>query len=78
MLMDFTLSYRPVRNASEVMQIINSILKLRAHSPTLIHRDSSRSHLIVTLTISSKSLDALALGETHSYKRSQNRLRLHQ
>ncbi|XP_072218695.1 kinesin-like protein KIF25 [Leuresthes tenuis] len=55
------LTYEPVRNTSEVMQIINSILKLRAHSPTLIHRDSSRSHLIVTLTISSKSLDALAL-----------------
>ncbi|KAM9703591.1 kinesin-like protein KIF25 isoform 2-T2 [Menidia menidia] len=56
-----SLSYEPVRNASEVMQIINSVVKLRAHSPTLIHRDSSRSHLIVTFTISSKSLDAVTL-----------------
>ncbi|KAM4522245.1 kinesin-like protein KIF25 [Odontesthes bonariensis] len=56
-----SLTYEPVCDASEVMQIINGILKLRAHSPTLVHRDSSRSHLIVTLTISSKSLNALAL-----------------
>ncbi|XP_049445362.1 kinesin-like protein KIF25 [Epinephelus fuscoguttatus] len=56
-----SLTQEPVSNASEVMQIINSVLKLRAHSPTLIHADSSRSHLIVTLTISSKSPNALAL-----------------
>ncbi len=58
--------YRPVSNASEVMQIISRVLKFRAHCPTLVHTDSSRSHLIVTLTISSKSPNALALGETHS------------
>ncbi|XP_038583196.1 kinesin-like protein KIF25 [Micropterus salmoides] len=51
----------PVCNASEVMQIISSVLKLRAHCPTLVHTDSSRSHVIVTLTISSKSPNAQAL-----------------
>ncbi|XP_042359861.1 kinesin-like protein KIF25 [Plectropomus leopardus] len=56
-----SLTHKPVSNASEVMQIISSVLKLRAHCPTLIHTDSSRSHLIVTLTISSKSPNALAL-----------------
>ncbi|XP_070705908.1 kinesin-like protein KIF25 [Pempheris klunzingeri] len=56
-----SLTYEPVCNASEVMQIISSVMKLRAHCPTLIHTDSSRSHLIVTLTISSKSPNALAL-----------------
>ncbi|XP_068433497.1 kinesin-like protein KIF25 [Clinocottus analis] len=56
-----SLTHEPVHNASEVMQIISSVLKLRAHCPTLVHTDSSRSHLIVTLTISSKSLNALAL-----------------
>uniref|UniRef100_A0A3B5A5G0 Kinesin family member 25 n=1 Tax=Stegastes partitus TaxID=144197 RepID=A0A3B5A5G0_9TELE len=56
-----SLTYRPVCNASEVMHIISSVLKLRAHCPTLVHTDSSRSHLIVTLTISSKSPNALAL-----------------
>ncbi|XP_040920532.1 kinesin-like protein KIF25 [Toxotes jaculatrix] len=56
-----SLTYEPVCNASEVMQIISSVLKLRAHCPTLVHTDSSRSHLIVTLTISSKSPNALAL-----------------
>ncbi|XP_034556011.1 kinesin-like protein KIF25 isoform X2 [Notolabrus celidotus] len=56
-----SLTHLPVCNASEVMQIISSVLKRRAHCPTLIHPDSSRSHLIVTLTISSKSPNALAL-----------------
>ncbi|XP_074471114.1 kinesin-like protein KIF25 isoform X1 [Sebastes fasciatus] len=56
-----SLTYEPVCNASEVMQIISSVLKLRAHCPTLIHPDSSRSHIIITLTISSKSPNALAL-----------------
>ncbi|XP_041815310.1 kinesin-like protein KIF25 [Chelmon rostratus] len=55
------LTYEPVCNASEVMQVISSVLKLRAHCPTLVHTDSSRSHLVVTLTISSKSPNALAL-----------------
>ncbi|XP_033932510.1 kinesin-like protein KIF25 [Pseudochaenichthys georgianus] len=55
------LKYQPVRDASEVMQILSRVLKLRAHCPTLVHPDSSRSHLIVTLTISSKSPNALAL-----------------
>lgn len=67
------MSHRPVCNASEVMQIISSVLKLRAHCPTLVHADSSRSHLIVTLTISSKSPNALALGEMHSHTHSKNR-----
>lgn len=58
---------RPVCNAAEVMQIIGSVLKLRAHCPTMIHGNSSRSHLIVTLTISSKSPNAAALGETHTH-----------
>uniref|UniRef100_A0A3Q3N328 Kinesin motor domain-containing protein n=1 Tax=Mastacembelus armatus TaxID=205130 RepID=A0A3Q3N328_9TELE len=59
-----SLTYEPVSSTSEVMQIISRVLKLRAHSPTLVHTDSSRSHLIVTLTISSKSPSALAVGET--------------
>lgn len=58
---------RPVCSAAEVMQIIGSVLKLRAHCPTMIHANSSRSHLIVTLTISSKSPNAAALGETHTH-----------
>lgn len=61
--------YRPACNTSEVMQIIGNVLQLRAHCPTLIHADSSHSHLIVTLTISSKSPNAVALGETPSCTR---------
>lgn len=54
-------TFQPACSAPEVMQIIHRVLKLRAHCPTFIHTDSSRSHLIVTLTISSKSPNALAL-----------------
>ncbi|XP_026197553.1 kinesin-like protein KIF25 [Anabas testudineus] len=56
-----SLTYEPVFSASEVMHISSRVQKLRAHCDTLIHTDSSRSHLIVTLTISSKSPNALAL-----------------
>ncbi|RXN06255.1 kinesin KIF25 [Labeo rohita] len=55
------LTYELVRSSAEVMQLINSVLKLRSHCPTLVHMDSSRSHFIVTLTVTSKSPDALAL-----------------
>ncbi|AWP20056.1 Kinesin-like protein [Scophthalmus maximus] len=56
-----SLTHEPVCSASDVMRIISSILRFRAHCPTLVHTESSRSHLIVTLTISSKSPNALAL-----------------
>ncbi|XP_067338107.1 kinesin-like protein KIF25 [Channa argus] len=56
-----SLTSEPVFSASEVMHIVSGVLKLRAHRNTLIHTDSSRSHLIVTLTLSSKSPNALAL-----------------
>uniref|UniRef100_A0A673LP22 Kinesin family member 25 n=1 Tax=Sinocyclocheilus rhinocerous TaxID=307959 RepID=A0A673LP22_9TELE len=60
------LTYELVRSSAEVMQLINCVLKLRSHSPTLVHMDSSRSHFIVTLTVTSKSPDALALGMIYS------------
>ncbi|XP_060948103.1 kinesin-like protein KIF25 [Limanda limanda] len=69
-----SLTHEPVCSASEVMQIISSILNLRAHCPTLVHTESSRSHLIVTLTISSKSPNALALARRlQSAKRDMQR-----
>ena len=58
---------RLVRSSADVMQLMSSVLKLRTRCPTLVHRDSSRSHLVVTLTVSSKSPNALALGETHTH-----------
>ncbi|KAK0141091.1 Kinesin-like protein KIF25 [Merluccius polli] len=50
-----------VKSAPEVMQLIRGVVKLRARCPTLVHTHSSRSHLVVTLTLSSKSPHALAL-----------------
>ncbi|CAN9507471.1 unnamed protein product [Ophioblennius macclurei] len=55
------LTYEPVSDAAEVMRIIGRVLKRRVHCPTLVHADSSRSHLVVTLTVSSKSPNAVAL-----------------
>ncbi|XP_047243222.1 kinesin-like protein KIF25 [Girardinichthys multiradiatus] len=67
------LTYEPVCNASEIMQILSGVLKLRAQCPTLIHADSSRSHLVISLTISTKSPDALALA--HSLQRAKKNMK---
>ncbi|XP_066533910.1 kinesin-like protein KIF25 [Hoplias malabaricus] len=56
-----SLIHEVVESSAAVMQLISAVLRLRAHSPTCVHRDSSRSHLIVTLTVTSKSPNALAL-----------------
>ncbi|KAK1796009.1 hypothetical protein P4O66_009110, partial [Electrophorus voltai] len=55
------LTYESVHSSAEVMQLIIAVLRMRDHNPTLVHRDSSRSLLIATLTITSKSPHALAL-----------------
>ncbi|NWU90638.1 KIF25 protein, partial [Upupa epops] len=45
------LTYATVGNASEFLHLVNKGLQLRVRHPTLVHADSSRSHLVVTLTI---------------------------
>ncbi|NXP13685.1 KIF25 protein, partial [Thinocorus orbignyianus] len=45
------LTHETVENASEFLQLVNKGLLLRARHPTLVHAHSSRSHLVVTLTI---------------------------
>ncbi|KAI1897253.1 hypothetical protein AGOR_G00081410 [Albula goreensis] len=55
------LTHELVHSSAQVMHVISTVLRLRARAPTLVHRDSSRSHLIVTLTVTSKSPNALAL-----------------
>lgn len=42
---------RTVENASEFLHLVNKGLQLRVRHPTLVHAHSSRSHLVVTLTI---------------------------
>ncbi|XP_010223907.1 PREDICTED: kinesin-like protein KIF25 [Tinamus guttatus] len=42
---------RTVENASEFLHLVNKGLQLRVRNPTLVHAHSSRSHLVVTLTI---------------------------
>ncbi|XP_076129259.1 kinesin-like protein KIF25 [Alosa pseudoharengus] len=55
------LAHEPVGSGAQVMRLLSAVLKLRAQSPTLVHRDSSRSHLIVTLTVTSRSANAFAM-----------------
>uniref|UniRef100_A0A8C3QFY4 Kinesin family member 25 n=1 Tax=Cyanoderma ruficeps TaxID=181631 RepID=A0A8C3QFY4_9PASS len=45
------LTHETVENASEFLQLVNKGLQLRVTHPTLVHAHSSRSHLVVTLTI---------------------------
>ncbi|KAH0622450.1 hypothetical protein JD844_024776 [Phrynosoma platyrhinos] len=45
------LTYEPVEDAEEVLEIVNKGLQLRVKHPTLVHAHSSRSHLVVTLTV---------------------------
>ncbi|XP_029890764.1 kinesin-like protein KIF25 isoform X4 [Aquila chrysaetos chrysaetos] len=45
------LTYETVENASEFLHLVNKGLQLRVRHPTLVHAHSSRSHLVVTLTI---------------------------
>ncbi|OXB65394.1 hypothetical protein ASZ78_017124 [Callipepla squamata] len=45
------LTYETVANASEFLHLVIKGLQLRIRHPTLVHAHSSRSHLVVTLTI---------------------------
>ncbi|XP_068866295.1 kinesin-like protein KIF25 isoform X2 [Aphelocoma coerulescens] len=45
------LTHETVENALEFLHLVNKGLQLRVTHPTLVHAHSSRSHLVVTLTI---------------------------
>ncbi|XP_044531417.1 kinesin-like protein KIF25 [Gracilinanus agilis] len=45
------LAYELVESPAEFMKLINKSLQLRVRHPTLVHADSSRSHLVVTITL---------------------------
>lgn len=50
-LLHVSLLPRTVENASEFLHLVIKGLQLRVRHPTLVHAHSSRSHLVVTLTI---------------------------
>ncbi|XP_062981738.1 kinesin-like protein KIF25 [Elgaria multicarinata webbii] len=50
------LTYEPVEDAVEFLELVNKGLQLRVKHPTLVHAHSSRSHLVVTLTITTKAV----------------------
>ncbi|XP_023079338.2 kinesin-like protein KIF25 isoform X4 [Piliocolobus tephrosceles] len=45
------LASEAVNSASKLMELVRGGLQLRAKHPTLVHADSSRSHLIITVTL---------------------------
>ncbi|XP_066479025.1 kinesin-like protein KIF25 [Tiliqua scincoides] len=49
------LTYEPVEDAAEFVELVKKGLKLRVKHPTLVHAHSSRSHLVVSLTITTKT-----------------------
>lgn len=46
---------RPVEDVAAFLELVNKGLQLRVKHPTLVHAHSSRSHLVVTLSIISKA-----------------------
>ncbi|KAI8791899.1 kinesin-like protein KIF25 [Biomphalaria glabrata] len=50
-----TVTSKPVDNVDSVMTLVQLGLKTRKESATLVHEHSSRSHLIVTLTVTTKA-----------------------
>ncbi|KAJ6664607.1 hypothetical protein lerEdw1_006180 [Lerista edwardsae] len=50
------LTYEPVEDAAEFVELVKKGLLLRVKHPTLVHAHSSRSHLVVSLTIITKTV----------------------
>uniref|UniRef100_A0A8C5UE58 Kinesin family member 25 n=1 Tax=Malurus cyaneus samueli TaxID=2593467 RepID=A0A8C5UE58_9PASS len=60
------LTHETVENASEFLHLVNKGLQLRARHPTLVHAHSSRSHLVVTLTITTVQQGVCSLSLTRT------------
>nr|XP_005901885.1 PREDICTED: kinesin-like protein KIF25 [Bos mutus] len=45
------LTYQSVRSAAQFLTLVGGGLKLRAKQPTAVHAESSRSHLVITVTL---------------------------
>lgn len=44
-------THRSVRSAAEFLTLVGRGLQLRAKQPTAVHAESSRSHLVITVTL---------------------------
>nr|XP_021499693.1 kinesin-like protein KIF25 [Meriones unguiculatus] len=61
------LTCRAVTSAVEFVGLIHRAVHLRVQHPTLVHKNSSRSHLVVTATLTTaSSLDSTALQSSQS------------
>uniref|UniRef100_A0A8D2IU69 Kinesin family member 25 n=1 Tax=Varanus komodoensis TaxID=61221 RepID=A0A8D2IU69_VARKO len=57
------LTHEPVEDAAEFLELVHKGLQLRVTHPTLVHAHSSRSHLVLTLTITTKATLPGSLGK---------------
>lgn len=55
---------RSVHSAEEFMTLVGAGLQLRARQATAVHSDSSRSHLVVTATLT-RAASPHSTGEWH-------------
>ncbi|XP_055471844.1 kinesin-like protein KIF25 [Psammomys obesus] len=60
------LTCRAVMSAVEFVGLIHRAVHLRVQHPTLVHKNSSRSHLVVTATLTTASLGSTALQSSQS------------
>ncbi|XP_020663900.3 kinesin-like protein KIF25 [Pogona vitticeps] len=68
------LTYEPVGDAVEFLELVNKGLQLRVKHPTLVHAHSSRSHLVVTLCITTKTVSMDHFGTPWVGDRSSQKL----
>ncbi|XP_060098357.1 kinesin-like protein KIF25 isoform X2 [Heteronotia binoei] len=62
------LVYEPVEDEVEFLELVQKGLQLRVKHPTLVHAQSSRSHLVVTLTITTKAVLEDGFGDCSDQK----------
>ncbi|XP_048343127.1 kinesin-like protein KIF25 isoform X2 [Sphaerodactylus townsendi] len=65
------LVYESVKDAVEFLELVHKGLQLRVKHPTLVHAHSSRSHLVVTLTITTRNVLGDDFGDCSSQKQNK-------
>ncbi|XP_063297850.1 kinesin-like protein KIF25 [Pelobates fuscus] len=72
-----SLTHEGVRNATDVLDLVKKGLQLRVKHSTLVHDHSSRSHLVVTLTITAHCSHSMGMaGSVKSQKPLKTKLQL--
>ncbi|XDC58084.1 hypothetical protein R6Z07M_009266 [Ovis aries] len=60
------LTYQSVRSAAQFLTLVGGGLQLRAKQPTAVHAESSRSHLVITVTLATATSPRARSGQPSS------------